>query len=135
MTEAGVTGVGVGEGEPVGVGAGVGVGVGDGVAVGLGFGLAVGVLVAVGYRQTRDTDAGLTTEIAQLIAFLLGGFVGFLPVLGFWMIPLGLIILSIDFKPIRRLRRRVDVWWGRRGRPWWEAQIARWRRRNDNAKG
>lgn len=48
------------------------------------------------------------------IALCVLGVFGFLPILGFWMIPLGLLILSIDFHPIRRLRRRVEIWWGRR---------------------
>ena len=48
------------------------------------------------------------------IALVLLGFLGFLPVLGFWMIPLGLIILSQDSAPVRRWRRRVEVWWGRK---------------------
>ena len=43
------------------------------------------------------------------ILLVLGGMVGFLPVLGFWMIPLGLIILSIDIPVVRRWRRRVTV--------------------------
>jgi len=30
--------------------------------------------------------------------FILGGLLGFFPVLGFWMIPLGLIILAVDFR-------------------------------------
>lgn len=32
------------------------------------------------------------------ILFILGGLLGFFPVLGFWMIPLGLIILAVDFR-------------------------------------
>jgi hypothetical protein len=32
------------------------------------------------------------------IALILGGILGFLPILGFWMIPLGLIILAVDFR-------------------------------------
>jgi hypothetical protein len=40
---------------------------------------------------------------------VLGGFLGFLPILGFWMLPLGLLILSIDFPPIRRFRRVATV--------------------------
>ena len=51
---------------------------------------------------------------AVLIFF---GFLGFLPILGFWMIPLGLLILSYEFALIRRHRRRVIVWWERRRRP------------------
>ena len=50
---------------------------------------------------------------AALIVF---GILGFLPVLGFWMIPLGLLILSHEFHLFRRLRRRTIVWWERRKR-------------------
>lgn len=47
---------------------------------------------------------------------ILGCF-GFLPVLGFWMIPLGLVILSYEYALVRRWRRRSEVWWAeRRGR-------------------
>lgn len=48
-------------------------------------------------------------------ALILGGGLGFLPVLGFWMIPLGLAVLSVDLPAMRRLRRRLTVWWHRRG--------------------
>ena len=44
---------------------------------------------------------------------LVGGMLGFLPILGFWMIPLGLIVLSVDFPLVRRFRRRLAVRWGR----------------------
>ena len=47
---------------------------------------------------------------------VIGGFYGFLPILGFWMIPVGVLILSIDIHPIRRLRRRFSVWRERRKR-------------------
>ena len=53
-------------------------------------------------------------RIALGIALVIGGLLGFLPILGFWMLPLGLFVLSIDLKPARRLRRRLEVWWGRR---------------------
>ena len=43
---------------------------------------------------------------------VLCGLLGFLPVLGFWMIPLGLIVLSVDFHSVRRFRRRALVWLG-----------------------
>ncbi|MNY79069.1 hypothetical protein D3C86_2195510 [compost metagenome] len=45
---------------------------------------------------------------------IFGGFLGFLPVLGFWMVPLGLFILSHDIPAVRRRRRRFAVWWARR---------------------
>ena len=43
-----------------------------------------------------------------LVAF---GLLGFLPVLGFWMIPLGLLVLSVDLPIVRRWRRQLTVWW------------------------
>jgi hypothetical protein len=57
-------------------------------------------------------------RIGAGVLLCVGGLVGFLPILGFWMLPLGLLLLSYDLPPVRRLRRRLDVWWGRRGRFW-----------------
>lgn len=54
-------------------------------------------------------------RIAVGVLLCVFGLFGFLPILGFWMIPLGLVILSYDFAAVRRLRRRVAVWWQRRG--------------------
>ena len=55
------------------------------------------------------------------LLLIIGGILGFLPVLGFWMIPLGLIILSYDSPLIRRWRRKREVqlgrWWHRRRTP------------------
>ncbi len=48
------------------------------------------------------------------LILILGGCLGFLPVLGFWMVPLGLMVLSIDLPIVRRGRRRIEVWWGNR---------------------
>jgi hypothetical protein len=43
------------------------------------------------------------------VALVIGGLFSFLPVLGIWMVLLGLMILSIDFPPVRRFRRRATV--------------------------
>ena len=52
------------------------------------------------------------------VALIIGGILGFLPVLGFWMIPLGVVILSQDIPAVRRFRRkfwvRVSRRWGSR---------------------
>lgn len=45
------------------------------------------------------------------------GLFGFLPILGLWMIPLGLFILSHELHPLRRLRRRLAVRRARKTRP------------------
>ena len=38
---------------------------------------------------------------------IVGGFLGFLPILGFWMLPLGLGFVALDIPP---LRRRLFGW-------------------------
>ena len=48
------------------------------------------------------------------ILLIAGGLLGFLPVLGFWMIPLGFLVLSVDLPAVRRWRRQLTVWWHRR---------------------
>lgn len=52
------------------------------------------------------------------VALIFGGILGFLPVLGFWMVPLGVLVLSQDIPAVRRFRRkfwvRISRWWSRR---------------------
>ena len=55
---------------------------------------------------------GLRISVGILLVIF--GLLGFLPVLGFWMIPLGVILLSVDFHWARRMRRRFETWYGRR---------------------
>ena len=43
------------------------------------------------------------------VVLVLGGFLGFLPILGYWMVPVGLLVLSIDFPVVRRFRRNATV--------------------------
>ena len=64
-----------------------------------------------GRRISLPTSS--TARIALGVALIVGGMLGFLPVLGFWMIPLGVVVLSIDVPWVRRRRRRFSVWWGR----------------------
>ncbi|MFQ6548010.1 hypothetical protein AADZ90_008620 [Aestuariibius sp. 2305UL40-4] len=42
------------------------------------------------------------------LVLILGGVFGFLPVLGFWMIPLGIAVIAMDIEPL------VDAWRRRR---------------------
>jgi hypothetical protein len=41
-------------------------------------------------------------RIILAVLLILGGFVGFLPILGFWMIPLGLALIAQDVPLLRR---------------------------------
>lgn len=57
---------------------------------------------------------------------LVGGVLGFLPILGFWMVPLGLLILAVDIPMARRLRRRIEIRFGRwlvRRSPKWASRF------------
>jgi purine-cytosine permease-like protein len=79
-------------------------------------------------HATRSSEAGRTIHvfgkairlprsralrIAIGIVLVILGMFGFLPILGFWMIPLGLLVLSYEFATVRRWRRRLEVSWGR----------------------
>jgi len=39
--------------------------------------------------------------------FIIGGIFGFLPILGFWMLPLGVAFVALDVPPARR---HIDAW-------------------------
>jgi len=78
------------------------------------FGIDPGTreIVIGAFRMKLPESRWLRTTIGVLL--VCGGILGFLPVLGFWMIPLGLLVLSHDSHFVRRQRRRFAVWWARR---------------------
>jgi hypothetical protein len=73
-------------------------------------------------RLLQDRMRLVRVPIAILMVF--GGVFSFLPVLGIWMLPLGLMLLAVDVALIRptvsaafiRLRRRASVFWRQRVR-------------------
>ncbi|MEQ9144928.1 MAG: hypothetical protein RLO08_11275 [Parvibaculaceae bacterium] len=67
-----------------------------------------------GRKYKVPGSAPIRIGLGVLLVF--GGILGFLPVLGFWMIPLGMVILSVDLHFVRRWRRQLEVWWTRRRR-------------------
>ena len=69
----------------------------------------------------RRVPPGLRLVLGLLL--ICGGILGFLPILGFWMIPVGLLVLSVDSPLVRRRRRRVEV------------RYARWRRSRKGGDG
>lgn len=61
-------------------------------------------------------------RISLGILLVIGGFLGFLPILGFWMVPLGLVLLAVDFRWARRAYLSLIVWWRR-----FRQYLRRWR--------
>nr|WP_217353684.1 hypothetical protein [Ruegeria arenilitoris] len=56
-------------------------------------------------RIRRSVPRGLRFVVGLLL--IVAGVFGFLPVLGFWMIPLGIMVAAMDVNLLRR-------WWRRR---------------------
>jgi hypothetical protein len=71
-------------------------------------------------RKSIPLPANRVARTAIGAGLVAGGTVGFLPLVGFWMVPVGLIVLSTDSPKIRRFNRRATVgavrWWRGRGR-------------------
>jgi hypothetical protein len=66
--------------------------------------------------RTLKLPRSANARIAVGTALVCGGILGFLPILGFWMIPLGLVVLSQDLPSVRRWRRSLAVRMERRKR-------------------
>ena len=81
-------------------------------------------------NREYQTPRSRPLRIGAGILLILFGIVGFLPVVGFWMIPLGILVLSFDVPPIRRARRRFDVWYGR-----WSQKRRNRAKTKDSAEG
>ena len=58
------------------------------------------------------------------VVMVFGGVLSFLPILGIWMLPLGLMLLAIDFPPLQR----PVAWAIIRGQRWWELRRRRKRK-------
>jgi hypothetical protein len=73
-------------------------------------------------RLLQDRMRLVRIPIAALM--VIGGFFSFLPVLGLWMLPLGLMLLAVDIPALRpavsaafiRMRRRTSLFWRQRVR-------------------
>ena len=61
----------------------------------------------LGYRIGLPGHPALRMALGG--AFTVFGLFGFLPILGFWMIPVGLTILAVDSPLVRRFQRRNTV--------------------------
>ena len=52
-------------------------------------------------RGKRRIPPGL--RLVAGLVLVIGGVLGFLPILGFWMIPLGIAVASLDIPPLYRI--------------------------------
>jgi uncharacterized membrane protein len=65
------------------------------------------------YRTT--VAAPKAFRIVLGLALVAGGLLGFLPILGFWMIPLGFLVMFFDVPWVRERWRRWRTWRKDRG--------------------
>lgn len=67
-------------------------------------------------RENLPRNPAVRITLGALLS--IGGIAGIiLPVLGLWMLPLGIAVLSVDIPPVRRFARKVKVKWSNwRGR-------------------
>jgi hypothetical protein len=70
-------------------------------------------------RERRARRVRIPVGILLIVA----GLLGFLPILGFWMVPLGLLLLAQDVPFLKRPAGRVLVWFNRT----WQIWKRRWR--------
>ena len=63
---------------------------------------------------TVPVPASRIARVLLGLILIVGGLFSFLPVLGIWMVPLGLVVLSVDFAIVRRWRRKAELWWAKR---------------------
>ncbi len=62
----------------------------------------------IGPKTVKIPETPFARKLLGII-LIIGGILGFLPILGFWMLPLGLIILSIDLPFLRKYRRKISI--------------------------
>jgi hypothetical protein len=65
--------------------------------------------MAVVNRMALWSARHLPTGVRSVLGVLaiIGGVAGFLPILGFWKLPLGVVLIALDIPP---LRLRVLAW-------------------------
>jgi len=69
-----------------------------------------------------EADSARLVRFPIAILLILGGLLSFLPVLGIWMLPLGLMLLALDLPFLQgpvsgllvRFRRRIAIIWRQR---------------------
>ena len=60
-------------------------------------------------RRLRRPSA-IWMRVPAGVLLILGGFLAILPIFGLWMLPLGVVLLSDDVPPLRRMTGRILAW-------------------------
>jgi hypothetical protein len=72
--------------------------------------------------------SSFTARLAVAILFILGGIFSFLPVLGVWMLPLGLLLIAQDVRSLQRPLITILAWTETQ----WERLRPKWQRFRGN---
>lgn len=70
-------------------------------------------MIANAYLMLRKGERYLPMIVRSILGLVLVAFglLGFLPILGFWMIPLGLALVALDIPPLKHwMIRRLQSW-------------------------
>jgi hypothetical protein len=79
-----------------------------------------------GPMSTLRQDSWFPIRFPIALSLIAGGFLSFLPVLGVWMLPLGLLLLAVDLPILRGPISVLIIRARRKGRIW----MRRWRKRH-----
>ena len=71
-----------------------------------------------GFVGVLQSKRAILIRVPMALLLIVGGFVSFLPFLGLWMLPLGLLLLAIDIPALQspvsaviiRVRRKMGSW-------------------------
>jgi len=61
-------------------------------------------------KWTLKLPASRLMRMGLGIALVIGGLLWFLPIVGLWMLPLGLAVLAVDIPALKPLSSRVNGW-------------------------
>jgi hypothetical protein len=76
---------------------------------------------AAGFLAWARRPSARLVRVPVGVLLVLGGIFSILPILGIWMLPLGLLLLAIDFPPLQG----PVAWSIIKGQRWWELRKRR----------
>ena len=79
-------------------------------------------------RHSINLPGNPVIRIGLGIVLIIGGILGFLPILGFWMIPLGIAVLAVDIPFVERrwgaFQPKLEGWMARTFPSFWNKYMA-----------